>query len=447
MPIIFYKLKLVDKKTKKNTDMETTMTQSKRTILLFVVGIALVAAMLSAGTRPAAAQDATWRAEYWNNPSLGGTPILTRQENQINYNWWDGSPAPAIHPDNFSARWTRRVNFPAGTYRFAATMDDGMRVYLNGNRIIDEWNLSTTHTVSKDVYVPGGSNEIVVEYFDSGGQAVASFEWTLVGGSGGGWEGGGNGGDPGGAYPNWKGEYFSNTSLSGSPVVVRDDRYIDFNWGKGSPAYPAVPDDRFSARWTRNATYPAGQYKFVLTSDDGSRLYINGVQVINNFGSPPNLSPISADYWHPGGVMGLKVEYYEATGPARMKLDIIQVPGGSGGGDSRPPSDGCPAVSGFQAMVTVNSLFIRSEPSQSSNTLTSVNKCTLLVLTGFRTADNQWVSVGIPGTNRFDGWAQVQNLRLGIPITNLAIWTPTGGSGGGTGGSGGSGGSGGGPVG
>lgn len=419
------------------------MTQSKRTLWLLVVGIALAAAMLPIATRPAAAQDASWLAEYWNNPSLGGDPILGRYENAINYNWWDGSPAPGINNDNFSARWTRRVNFSPGTYRFAATMDDGMRVYLNGQRIIDEWQPSATHTVSKDVYVPGGYNEIVVEYFDSGGQAVASFEWSPVGGgSGGGWEGGGNGGDPNGAYPNWKGEYFTNTSLSGAPAMVRDDRFIDFNWGTGSPAYPTIPNDRWSARWTRSATYPAGQYKFVISSDDGARLYINGVQVVNNFANPPVLTPISADYFHPGGVMNLRLDYYEAAGPARVKLDIVQVPGGSGGGGSRPPGDGCPPVSGYQGMVIVASANIHSQPTTNAQVLTTAGKCTLLTLTGFRSGDGRWVSAGIPGTDRFDGWIQTPNARLGVPVDSLPIWGS-----GGSGGSGGGDGDGGKPVG
>lgn len=415
------------------------MTQLKRTLIPLVVGLVLMMGVLATMTRPAAAEDANWRAQYWNNPTLGGDPVVTRFEESINYNWWDGSPALGINPDNFSARWTKRVNFQPGVYRFAATMDDGMRVYLNGNLIIDEWLSSATHTVSKDISVAGGSQEVRVEYFDGGGQAVASFEWQRVSGGGG---GGGNGGDPGGAFPNWKGEYFPNSALTGSPVVVRDDRYLDFNWGTGSPAAPTIPNDRFSARWTRNQTYPAGQYKFVLSSDDGARLFINGVQVINNFGSSPTLSPVSADYWHPGGVMSLRVDYFEVAGPARVKLDIVQVPGGGGGGDGTNPGTGCPPVSGFQATVTAHMINIRSEPSTSSTILTTANRCTLLVMTGFRTADNQWVSVGIPGTDRFDGWARAQYLDLGLPLNNLAVWSP-----GGSGGSDGGGGSGGGPVG
>lgn len=404
------------------------MTKSKHACLFLVAVIGLVAGLWAAGGRPLAAQgltvaspDATWRAEYYNNPALAGAPSFIRQENAINYNWWDGSPAPGISKDNFSVRWTRRAEFADGVYRFAATMDDGMRVYLDGKLIIDDWAFSATHTVSKDVAVSAGVHQIVVEYFDGGGQAVASFERYRVGGSGTGpgWQGGGNGGDPNGAYPNWKGEYFTNQTLTGSPVMVRDDRFLDFNWDRGSPLINFIPNDRFSVRWTRSAPYPAGQYKFILTSDDGSRLYINGIQVVNNWTSPA-LFPISADYYHPGGVMSLRVDYYEVTGPAAFKLDIIQVPGGSGPGGGG--TAGCDPVSGYQARVTANSLTIYSTPSTGSPALTTISRCTLLSLTGFRTADNQWVSLGVPGTTRYDGWAQVRNLVLGLPVDRLTIW-------------------------
>ena len=59
-----------------------------------------------------------WRGEYYNNPHLDGAPILVRNDVSVNFDWGSGSPGPGIPADNFSARWSRSVNFPAGTYRF-----------------------------------------------------------------------------------------------------------------------------------------------------------------------------------------------------------------------------------------------------------------------------------------------------------------------------------------
>ena len=52
----------------------------------------------------------------------------------------------------------------------------------------------------------------------------------------------------------WLGEYFSNIDFQGTPVLVRNDPAINFNWGSGSPD-PLVPADNFSARWTRTLNF------------------------------------------------------------------------------------------------------------------------------------------------------------------------------------------------
>lgn len=63
-----------------------------------------------------------WRGEYWNNTIQSGPPALARNESAINFNWGFGSPdLMRVQPDYFSARWTRKINFSAGVWRFAAT--------------------------------------------------------------------------------------------------------------------------------------------------------------------------------------------------------------------------------------------------------------------------------------------------------------------------------------
>jgi hypothetical protein len=64
---------------------------------------------------PCPASVSGWAGEYWNNSSLIGTPVLCRDDPSIAFVWNEGSPSPSIQPDQFSARWTRPVNFAAGT--------------------------------------------------------------------------------------------------------------------------------------------------------------------------------------------------------------------------------------------------------------------------------------------------------------------------------------------
>ena len=77
---------------------------------------------------PVQADDDNWLARYWNNTTMSGNPVLQRSEGEINHLWGDGSPS-GVNPGNFSARWTRTIYFETGSYRFTATMDDGMRVW------------------------------------------------------------------------------------------------------------------------------------------------------------------------------------------------------------------------------------------------------------------------------------------------------------------------------
>ncbi|MFW6097851.1 MAG: PA14 domain-containing protein, partial [Chloroflexota bacterium] len=227
----------------------------------------LMLATLALTAPETAAADNVWRAQYYNNKSLSGSPVLERDERQLNWDWGYGSPASQVHHDGFSARWIRTVNFSAGTYRFSASMDDGMRVWVDDVLIIDSWKDGAMRTIAANRTLSGGDHRIRVQYYDNTHMAYARLTW-------------------GPASPetihNWRGEYFNNTSLSGSPVAVRDDGNIDFNWGEGSPM-SGVNNDHFSARWTRNLTFEPGRYRFTARTDDGVRLWVNNRLLVDRW--------------------------------------------------------------------------------------------------------------------------------------------------------------------
>ncbi|MCB0020665.1 MAG: hypothetical protein KDE09_22885, partial [Anaerolineales bacterium] len=108
-----------------------------------MIGTLVVLAMLillgGSPAIPALATDANWAASYWNNKTMAGDPVLARAEPAVSYDWGSGSPAAGVvNVDNFSARWTRTVNFLPGTYRFSATVDDGVRLWVNNSLLIDQ---------------------------------------------------------------------------------------------------------------------------------------------------------------------------------------------------------------------------------------------------------------------------------------------------------------------
>jgi hypothetical protein len=284
-----------------------------------------------------------WRGEYFNNVTLSGSPVLVRQEPAVDFNWGVGSPSPLVNVDHFSARWTRNVDLPAGNYRFRMVVDDGGRLFVNGHTLIDAWKEQAPTVYTGDIYLPGGSITVQMEYFERTGSAVAQLTWNRIDGQ-----------QP--PISEWKGEYWNNPSLSGTPVLVRNESFIDFRWGAGSPAPELLGTDRFSARWTRQLDLPSGWYKFSMTVDDGGRLYLNGRLVIDAWRDQA-ATTYESSFYHAGGALDVRMDYYENTGAAEARLlweRLGSAPPGPTPAPTPTPAPGTGAVivdnrdSGFQ---------------------------------------------------------------------------------------------------
>ena len=135
-------------------------------------------AKLSWALKSATPTTGDWKAEYFNNLALSGSPNLTQYEAAINYDWGSGAPASGINSDSFSVRWTRSASIAAGMAHFSLTIDDGARLWVNGHLLIDAWydQGATTHT--GDIYLPGGAVTIELQYYDRTDDAVAKLSWT-----------------------------------------------------------------------------------------------------------------------------------------------------------------------------------------------------------------------------------------------------------------------------
>jgi beta-glucosidase len=133
---------------------------------------------------PAAMLPGGFKAEYFNNKELQGTPVVVRNDEQINFDWSRGRPAPQINEDGFSARWTGKFS-PAesGTYQLGATADDGVRVYLDGQLLVDAWQgnqASQIRTTMKEVSLRAGrAYDIRVEYFEDIRNAIVKLIWSF----------------------------------------------------------------------------------------------------------------------------------------------------------------------------------------------------------------------------------------------------------------------------
>ena len=271
--------------------------------------------------------NAGWRAEYFDNRKLKGSPILVRRDPAIDFDWKDGSPDPAVPADNFSARWTRTLGFTPGTYRFYASCDDGVRISVDNHLVVDAWRdqkLPNTHW--GDITLGSDQHTIVVEYYDHGGQASAHVWWNQLG-----------------SFAGWQGRYYDNAQLRGGPVLSRDDAEINFDWGESAPA-AWMPADNFSVVWTRQVNFSPGYYRFNARSDDGVRVWLdNGLMM--DYWQPQDYAWHYVDGTYLEGTHSLKVEYFERAGGARIcfwweRMDTPPSPTGSA--PASPPGPSLP---------------------------------------------------------------------------------------------------------
>jgi beta-glucosidase len=116
-----------------------------------------------------------------------------------------------------------------------------------------------------------------------------------------------------------KAEYFTNTSLSGKPALTRLDDHVEFDW-KGPPA-PGVDKENFSIRWTGKLVAPVtGPTKFVVTTDDGERLFLDGKRILNHWAGRAAASDSVTVQLKAGQAYDLKLEYYQGKGDASASL-------------------------------------------------------------------------------------------------------------------------------
>jgi beta-glucosidase len=116
------------------------------------------------------------------------------------------------------------------------------------------------------------------------------------------------------------GEFFLGEALGGAPIYKAHTDQIDFDWGNGSPS-PQVPADGFSARWTA-ALVPktTGDYQLGTRTDDGSRLWIDDRQVVDDWTVHPARSATAPVHLVAGHSYRIRMEYFEHNGEASARL-------------------------------------------------------------------------------------------------------------------------------
>ncbi len=120
------------------------------------------------------------RGEYFDNADLTN-PKVTRIDSTVDFNWGTGSPDPTVGSDTFSARWTGQLEAPkSGIYTFATTSDDGIRLWINNQLLIDNWTAPSSVNNSRRIKLSKGQlYDLRLEYYDQTGDAGVHLLWRL----------------------------------------------------------------------------------------------------------------------------------------------------------------------------------------------------------------------------------------------------------------------------
>lgn len=246
-----------------------------------------------------------WNAEYFSNRNLSGAPTLTRHDAAINFTWGSGSSDPSLPADSFSVRWTGSTRFDMGVYWFHVIVDDGARLWVDGNLLLDGWKSDSARELKQDLGLTRGEHSLRLEYFENRATATARLYWEKVQKR---------------SFPDWKAEFWRNTDLSGAAVLVRNDSRVSFDWGSKAPA-AGVPADRFSARWTRTGTFTDGLYRFSLRANDGVRFYVNGTRLVDEWHTSDGTTVYTVERGL-SGASTLRVDYYEDTRAGTRRAEL-----------------------------------------------------------------------------------------------------------------------------
>ena len=122
------------------------------------------------------------KGEYFANMTLAGNPVLTRTDPIVSFDWGEGSPDPVLPRDSFSVRWTGKLVVPAsGLYTLSVASDDGVRLFIDSNQIIENWSKHPPELVSKSMTLEAGrAYDVRIEYFESTGGALMRFGWSTT---------------------------------------------------------------------------------------------------------------------------------------------------------------------------------------------------------------------------------------------------------------------------
>jgi beta-glucosidase len=157
--------------------------------IVFVQGTGLVGPVTKSVTTDALCTDGSCsqhglKADYFSNMTLEGSPVMSRVDAAIDFNWGDAGVSPQLL-NKYSVRWTGVLISPeSNDYLLGFTGEDGFRMWLDGAPLVEDWTLHRpANTETKEVHLEKGRPySLKIEYFQNIRISEARLIWSLPGG-------------------------------------------------------------------------------------------------------------------------------------------------------------------------------------------------------------------------------------------------------------------------
>lgn len=122
-------------------------------------------------------------ASFYNSTIPGTGPgVVNRVDQTVDFYWGTGTPAAGVNSDKFSARWTGQVQPRySETYTFTTRSDEAVRLWVNGQLIIDAWSRHSLRSDNGTITLQAGKRyDLKMEFYDYSGSATARLMWSSL---------------------------------------------------------------------------------------------------------------------------------------------------------------------------------------------------------------------------------------------------------------------------
>lgn len=245
-----------------------------------------------------------WTGLFFPSSNFTGTPVSNTASN-LKFSWGSNAPIDKVAKGTYSAIYQKKVVVKNDMkYVLMGKVNDGIRIYVDGVRQVNYWK-DGTRNFEKNITLKKGTHTIKVEYYNKSESAQLTVNLK----------------ESKDVTPleRWAVTLYDKQNLTGNKVY-QSAATLDYDWGTKKPA-DGIPVNHFSAIFEKRTNLTSsGTYILSGGANDGVRVYVDGTKKIDQWKNGTH--PFNIEMKLDAGIHIIKVEYYDNTGFAKVKVDL-----------------------------------------------------------------------------------------------------------------------------